>query len=667
MIVAAVVTVLFHRLRWPVVLGYILAGLIIGPYTPPFPLIGNEQSVRTLADLGVVFLLFSLGLQFRLRTLAEVGSTAVVASALEILMMLWAGYQLGLLFGWSRMDSLFLGAMLSITSTTLIVKTLTELGLMKHRFTRFIFGIQIVEDTLGMLLIAVLSGVALTGTLEVGRLTGALGRVTVFVALVLVVGLIAVPRLLRHVAKYQNDEMLLITVLGLCFGVTLAAVNLGFSIALGAFLIGTIIGEAREIGKIKLLTEPVRDMFSAVFFVTIGLQINPALLLQYAGPILIISAVVVLGKIFAFSTGTFLTGHDLKTALRVGTCMVPIGELSFIIAALGVSLNVTSDFLYPVAVSVSAITMPLSPFLTRHAEGLAGRLERRLPVGLMNILAVYTRRVGQLHGNRIASPARRLVRRWLWQISLNVLLATGVFMVVATAADRVLALLPWLEATPVWLGGGKGLLWLVTVLVAMPSLIAAVRKLEALAMLLAETSAGPRKLTGRSAATVQLIVSRVIFWGGTGGLGVWILAVSATVLPPWPGLLVLLVLIALLAFLLWRYFVQIHAKAQIALLETLAPADEATTPAEPLSLLQAQTALVTLPSTAPSAGRLIRELALRSSTGASIVGIERSDGQSVINPGPDEELQAGDRILLLGRREQLEAARNFLVRPTTNG
>jgi CPA2 family monovalent cation:H+ antiporter-2 len=497
-------------------------------------------------------------------------------------------------------------------------------------------------------------------------LAGALGRVTVFVALVLVAGLIAVPRLLRHVAKYKSDEMLLVTVLGLCFGVTLVAVKLGHSIALGAFIIGMIIGEAREIGKIKLLTEPVRDMFSAVFFVTIGLQINPSLLLQYAVPILVISAVVVAGKIAAFSTGTFLTGHDLRTSLRVGTCMVPIGELSFIIAALGVSLGVTSDFLYPVAVSVSAITMPLSPFLTRHAEGLAGWMERRLPPGLMKILAVYTRWVERLQLNRAATPARRLARRWLWQIALNVLLATGVFMLVATAADGLLANLPGLAATPGWLGGGKGLLWLVTVLVAMPALIAAVRKLEALALLLAETSAGLGQAGGRAAVAVQLVVSRVVFWGGIVGLGVWILVISAAVLPPWPGLLVLLAVIGVLGWLLWRYFIQIHAKAQWALLETLAnnPATdgEPTGAGAPLSLLQAQMETVLIGPESPATGRLIRELALRSQTGASIVAIER-EGRQTINPGPDEELHAGERVLLIGTVEQLNAARRLLLAP----
>ena len=379
MIVAGVVTLLFHQLRQPVVLGYILAGLIIGPQLLPFPLIANEESIRTLGDLGVVFLMFGLGLQFSLRTLRAVGTTAFVAAALEIMVMLIIGYQLGQWFGWSRMDSLFLGAMLSITSTTIIVKTLADLGMLKAKFAPLVFGIQIVEDTLGMTLIALLSGLASTGELELHLLGGALVRTVVFLTAVLVVGLIAVPPLLRYVARFKSDEMLLVTVLALCFGVTLAAVKLGNSIVLGAFIIGTIIGEAREIGQIKLLSAPVRDMFSAVFFVTIGLRIEPQLLWQYAGPVVWISVAVVLGKTLAFSAGTFLSGHDPRTALRVGTCMVPIGELSFIIATLGLSLGVTSEFLYPIAVGVSAITMPLTPWLVRRADRLIAGLHRAAP------------------------------------------------------------------------------------------------------------------------------------------------------------------------------------------------------------------------------------------------------------------------------------------------
>ncbi|HEY0552538.1 MAG TPA: cation:proton antiporter, partial [Verrucomicrobiae bacterium] len=360
MIVAGLVTVLFHQFKQPVVLGYIIAGVIIGPHTPPFQLIEDKETIDTLAELGVVFLMFSLGLEFRLRKLKKVGVTALIAATLEILLMFWVGYEVGQLFGWSKMNSIFLGAMLSISSTTIIVKALGELGKSKEHFAQLIFGILIVEDILAIVMIALLSGIAMTGTFQAQAVLVTTTKLVIFLAVALVAGLLTVPRLLGYVGKFKSDEMLLVAVLGLCFGVSLLAVKLGYSVALGAFIIGAVIAESREIGRITHLMEPVRDMFSAVFFVAIGLLIQPALLGHYAVPILVISFAVVVGKVLTCSFGAFVAGNDRRTSLRVGMGLAQIGEFSFIIAALGLSLKVTSDFLYPVAVTVSAITTLLS-------------------------------------------------------------------------------------------------------------------------------------------------------------------------------------------------------------------------------------------------------------------------------------------------------------------
>ena len=305
MIVAALVTILFHRLKQPVVLGYILAGIIIGPHTPPFPLIHDPHTIETLAELGIIFLMFSLGLEFNLRKLKQVGVTALLAALLEIVVMVGVGYWLGRGFGWSHMDCLFLGAMLSISSTTIIIKALGELGLTRERFAGLIFGILILEDILAIVMIALLSGIAMTGSLSVGDVGLTLGKLGIFLVTALVLGLIAVPRLLGFVARFRSNEMLLVTVLGLCFGFSLLAVKLGYSVALGAFVIGAVISEAREIGQIEHLIEPVRDLFSAVFFVAIGLLIEPKLLVEYAFPIAAITVAVIVGKVLACTFGTF--------------------------------------------------------------------------------------------------------------------------------------------------------------------------------------------------------------------------------------------------------------------------------------------------------------------------------------------------------------------------
>src|SRR5471030_1735690 len=353
MLVAGVVTILFHRLKQPVVLGYIVAGFIIGPHTPPFGLIHDEDTIKTLAELGVSCLMFWLGLEFSLRKLFKVGATAFIAAFLEIVLMIWVGYEIGLWFDWNTMDSLFLGAILAISSTTIIVKALNDLKMKNERFAQLIFGVLIVEDILGIGIIALLSSIAVSGTVSSGEIFSTVGKLSLFMIVALVIGILLVPRLLAYVAKFESNEMLLITVLGLCFGFCLLVVKLEYSMVLGAFLIGAIMAESRQLLKIERLIEPVRDLFSAIFFVAIGLMLDPMILLQYAWPIAVITVAVVLGKVLSCGLGAFIAGNDGRTSLRVGMGLSQIGEFSFIIAALGMTLQVTSNFLYPVAVAVS--------------------------------------------------------------------------------------------------------------------------------------------------------------------------------------------------------------------------------------------------------------------------------------------------------------------------
>lgn len=280
MLVAGVVTILFHRLKQPVVLGYIVAGFIIGPHTPPFGLIHDEDTIKTLAELGVIFLMFCLGLEFSLRKLFKVGATAFIAAFLEIVLMIWIGFEIGRWFGWNTMDSLFLGAILAISSTTIIVKALNDLKMKNERFAQLIFGVLIVEDILGIGIIALLSGIAVSGTVSSGEVFSTVGKLSLFMIVALVIGILLVPRLLAYVAKFESNEMLLITVLGLCFGFCLLVVKLEYSMVLGAFLIGAIMAESRQLLKIESLIEPVRDLFSAIFFVAIGLMIDPQVLID---------------------------------------------------------------------------------------------------------------------------------------------------------------------------------------------------------------------------------------------------------------------------------------------------------------------------------------------------------------------------------------------------
>lgn len=658
MITAGLTTVLFHRLKQPVVLGYILAGFIIGPHSPPFLLITSEESISTLADIGVIMLMFALGLEFSLGKLKKVGGTAVIAASLEILGMGWVGYQLGQLFHWSNIDSLFLGAMLSMSSTTVIIKVLTEMGRTKESFAQLIFGILIIEDILGIAMIALLSGIAMTGTLSMATVGVTLGRLGIFLAVALVAGLIAVPRLLGYVARFRNNEMLLICVLGLCFGFSLLAARLGYSVALGAFIIGAVIAEAREIHRIETMIEPVRDMFSAVFFVAIGLLIDPKMLMAHWLPVVVITLAVVFFKVITCASGTFLGGYDRGTALRVGMSVAQIGEFSFIIASLGLSLNVTGKFLYPIAVAVSIVTTLLTPYLIRSTDGVVRGFDRMAPRALVHTMEIYTRWVGQLGSQRHPSMARKLIRSWFTQMALNVILITAVFIAAAFVSQRPPA---WLKMSEEWLDPA---LWLAAAVLSLPMFIATTRKLQAFGLLVAELKVKD-SAAGDRGPVIRSVIAQVIPIAGAVFLGLYVLILSSALLPTFKVMLVLLLLAGIISWMLRRSFIKVYAKAQVALLETLAqPPDPrpglSLTPIQPL-LREADLEAVAVPVGSPAAGRMIRELALRTRTGASIVGIERN-GANIINPGPDEELQVNDQVLLLGNRAQIDAARTFFNR-----
>ncbi|NBR86227.1 MAG: cation/H(+) antiporter [Proteobacteria bacterium] len=654
MMAAALVTVLFHKLRLPVVLGYILAGVLIGPHVLAYPLISDETTIKTLAELGIVFLMFSLGLEFSFRRLRKVGTTALITAPLEILLMILVGYEVGQWFGWTRMDSLFLGAMISISSTTIIVKALQESRLTKEPFAQIIFGILIVEDLLAIVLLALLSGLAMTGGLQAGQVADTLGRLGIFLVVAVVLGLLLVPRLLGWVTKFRSNEVLLVTVLGLCFGVSLLALRLGYSVALGAFIIGAVVAEAREIGRIEILVSSLRDLFCAVFFVAIGLLIEPKLLAEHWAPIVVITLAVVIGKSVACAFGAFVAGNDNWTSMRVGNGLGQIGEFSFIIAALGLQLKVTSDFLYPIAVAVSVITAFLTPVRLNQSDNLVAWWSRHAPRALTNYLDLYTEWLGRFRANRKPGLVGRMVRKWFWQMGLNVVLTAGVFIVAAFLGQRKPA---WLPKLP---GGDIGLnafLWLGATVLALPLLIANFRKLQALGLLVAEVSVRA-EAAGERTASIRTVIAQGIPLAGAVGLGLLVLVLSSPLLPPLEVLLVLLLVVALVMWAWWRAFVRWYSKAQVALIETF----ESPPPARPESTTQyfrllshAQLRVVLVDLGSPVVGKLIRELELRTRTGASIVGIERN-GESHVNPGPDEEVRAGDKLLLLGSGDQLTQA-----------
>ncbi|MFX1761417.1 cation:proton antiporter [Paraburkholderia sp. A1RI-2L] len=567
MAIAGIVTVLFHRLKQPVVLGYIAAGVIIGPYTPPFQLIHDEQTIQTMGELGVVFLMFSLGLEFSLRKLFQVGATAIVAALSEIVVMLWIGYQIGRAFGWAPMDSLFLGAILAISSTTIIVKALADLGVKRERFAQLVFGILIVEDILGIAMLVLLGGIAQTGELSPGIAFVTLGKLLLFMTVSLLAGILVVPRVLGYVARVGSDEMLLVSVLGFCFGFCLLVVKLDYSIALGAFLIGAIMAESRHLPRIEHLVAPLRDAFSAIFFVTIGLMLNPLVLVDYAWPIAVISFAVVFGKLVSCGLGTFLAGHDGRTAMRVGMTVSQIGEFSFIIASLGLTLKVTSGFLYPIVVTVSAITTLTTPYLIRFADPLSQRLARAMPPAMSNVFGMYSQwlrclmpRPTGAQGPTLFSLTKRIIA----QVAVNLALVSAIFIGASYGARYALPLLAnWVPDERIQ----RVVLWSAALLLAIPFLVAVWRKTKTLALLLAEVSVQPEK-AGRFTRALRHAIAELVPAVSMIGVFVLVAALSGTILPPTGFLVGVLVCAAVLTMLLWRWCVKIHASMQIALRET---------------------------------------------------------------------------------------------------
>lgn len=565
MLIAGIVTVLFHFLKQPAVLGYIVAGVIIGPHNHFFQFIQDENTIKILSELGVVFLMFSLGLEFSLRKLVKVGGAAFIVALGKIVTMVWIGYQIGLQLDWNSMDSLFLGAMLSISSTTIIVKALDELGLKQERFAHLIFGILIVEDILAIGMIALLTGIAMNGSVDAGDVLATVGKLSLFMTVSLVLGLLMVPRLIDYVSKFKSNEMFLISVLGLCFGFCLIVLKLDYSVALGAFMIGAVMAEARSLHLIERLIEPVRDMFCAIFFVAIGLLFDPAVLVPNALPITVITLVVVFGKIFSATIASFLSGQGGRTSMRVGMGLAPIGEFSFIIAALGLSLKVTSDFLYPIVVAVSAITILLSPYLIKMSDPLMDWIERVLPDKTIRKSMAYT---NWLLGFRMEDERAMIAMifvRILLQVLVNFCLVTTVFIASAYSFGMIKEL-RWIAIQAEYVQ--RCFVWGGALLISTPFFVATYLKMQAVSLLLADVfqlpdSAGVFRRTVRR-MLFDLLPSITIAW-----FLMLIAFFSRGILPPLAWLAVLIAGMMLVAWLFWGFFVRLHSRLQIALFETM--------------------------------------------------------------------------------------------------
>ena len=416
LIVAGIVTIIFKKLKQPLVLGYIVAGFLVSPHMPLTTSVADMENVHLWADIGVMFLLFSLGLDFSFKKILKMGASPMISTCTIIFFMSMLGVVTGQLFGWGKMDCIFLGGMLAMSSTTIIYKAFDDLGLRQQQFAGMVMSVLILEDILAIVMMVMLSAIASGNNPDGGQMLGSVVKIGFFLILWLIVGIFAVPLFLKSVRKLINNEVMLVVALGLCCGMAVFSTKVGFSSAFGAFIMGSILAETVEAERIEKLVEPVKNLFGAIFFVSVGMLVDPKILVDYAIPILCLVLTILVGQ-GLFGTFSFmLGGESLKSAMRCGFSMAQIGEFSFIIASLGLSLGVISDFLYPVVVAVSVITTFLTPYMIRLATPAYNNLEHHLPNKLIKSLNQLTM------GNNTHTQEQSLWKKLLKQMAVNTLI-----------------------------------------------------------------------------------------------------------------------------------------------------------------------------------------------------------------------------------------------------
>jgi CPA2 family monovalent cation:H+ antiporter-2 len=634
--VAAIMSFVFQKIKQPVVLGYIVAGVIVGPHTPPIRLIKDIPGIQTWAELGIIFLMFTLGLEFSFRKLLSVGVTAVNAAVLEVLFFLIAGYAVGYFLGWSVMDSVFLGAMLSISSTTIIIKALDELKMKNHRFASLIFGILIVEDLIAILLLVALSAFAANAD--------NFSVITLFetsIDLVLVVGgwfitgYFLVPRIMAYVGKKGNNEMLTVVSIALCLSLVVLATNFGYSSALGAFIMGSILAETEIIHRIEGLMEPMKDLFGAIFFVSIGMLIDPVIMWEYKGVIALLCFITIFGKIISTSTGSLISGQSYKNSMQVGLGLAQIGEFSFIIAGLGTSLKATSEKLYPIGVGVSLITTFTTPYLIKYSAPIAEKLESWLPTKAQVAFARYN----NWSEHRRAAPKKdrdtfKLIFRWL----ANGIIVSLIFNINA----KVLA--PYFQFNDF----AQNLSWVLTFVCASPFIWA---------MVFTSRKNYLRIRKERNLLKAILVLSFPVM------TSIWIGILSSQYFP-WEYVISIIgAILLLIYFFLYKRLELYYRWFEKSFLETFQEKKEK--PQQMLTNLAPWDSHLVHIDVHPNAVLVNKSLlasGLRTRFGINVVAIQRGV-QTIVAPKPHEIILPRDVLVVLGTDEQLDQARPELEIP----
>jgi len=664
--VAAVTSVLFQRLRLPAVPGYIVAGLVVGPHVP-VPLVADVGTVQTLAQLGVVLLMFSIGLEFSLRRLLRIGPRVGLVVLLEVGLLLAAGSLVGQLFGWSPAVSGLAGAIIAISSTMVAANVFSELRV-EGPLRELVLSIAVVEDLAAILLIAGATALATSGEVSGAELARTLGRLLAFLAGALALGLLVVPPSMRAVARLRRPETTLVASVGLCFAAALLALSAGYSVALGAFLAGSLIYESGAGRSVEQLVRPLRDMFGAIFFVSIGMLLDPAIALGSWPVILTLVAVLVIGKTLGVTVGAFLTGHGTRLSLRAGMSVAQTGEFGFIIAGIGVGLGGPATTLPHVAAAVSVITAFASPWLVRASEPLALYVDRRLPRSLQTFASLYGSWVELVR----AAPRRGTpwtpVRRAARLVLLDAVLLAGLVIGASVNLPRLLAALGDQGVSP---ASGRWLVIAAAAACAAPFAIGMVRSSRRLGNALADLALPSRGADAmdpadapRRAFVVTLQIAIVMM------VGIPLVAVTQPFLPRYQGVVIVLAALAILGWLFWRTATNLQGHMQAGaemMAEALGPrhrGSEAVTLEHVQQLLPGLGTLVPVRVVAGSAaaGLTLAELNLRGRTGATAVALARGGGdEPMVFPTAKTLLREGDLLALSGSHDAIEEATRLLT------
>ncbi len=666
--VAAVTSVLFQRLRLPAVPGYIIAGLVVGPHVP-IPLVANVETVQTLAQLGVVLLMFSIGLEFSLRRLARIGPRVGLVVLLEVGLLLTAGSLVGQLFGWSPTVSVLAGAIVAISSTMIAANVFADLKV-EGPLRELVLSIMVVEDLAAILLIAGVTALASGKEPTGAELARTAGRLLAFLAGALALGLLVVPPSMRAVARLRRPETTLVASVGLCFAAALLALSAGYSIALGAFLAGSLVYESGAARVVEQLVRPLRDMFGAIFFVAVGMLLDPKIALEHWPVITALVGVLILGKTLGVGVGAFLTGHGTRLSLRAGMSVAQTGEFAFIIAGIGAGLGGDAATLPHVAVAVSVISAFASPWLVRASEPLALYVDRRLPRSLQTFVTLYGSWVELVREAPERSTPWTPVRRAARLVLLDAVLVAGMIIGASVNLPRLLAALS--EQTGVPPGTGRWMVLAAAAACAAPFGVGMVRSSRRLGNALADLALPSRGAGAmdpadapRRAFVVTLQIAIVMM------VGVPLLAVTQPFLPRYQGIIIVLAALAVLGVVFWRTATNLqgHMRAGAEMMaEALGPRHrgaEAATLGQVQHLLPGLGTLVPVRVAAGSAGAGISlaELNLRGRTGATAVALSRGGEDTMVFPTAKTLLHAGDLLALSGSHEAIEEAARLLTEP----